>query len=419
VGTTEFRKKASFGRLFSLSDALTVHPSAAAIGAQVLDSIAPHASCINPGIPLRSAAMKILTATAICAALLAAAPARAAPIFSFQFIPGTSLQARQGFVAAGARWSALLTDDITVNLTVGFGALGGGILGQAASTQDFHSYAHFRSALDADRSSALDNTAVAHLPLNSFGLLINRTANNPNGAASATPYVDNNGSDNNSTVFITNAEAKALGMAVAEQSLPGCIGNCDGFIQFNSNLAFDFDSSNGIGATQYDFVGMAAHEIGHTLGFISGVDVLDFNAPSNNGPFNDNEFTYVSGLDMFRYSPLSSASGVIDWTADSREKHFSVDGGATLGAQFSTGSTFGDGRQASHWKDLMMLGLMDPTAAQGELLLITQNDRMAMDALGYNLAPIPEPSQAAMYGAGLLMALAWAGRKKYFHGNTN
>jgi hypothetical protein len=363
--------------------------------------------------------MTILPATVVFAALLAAAPVQAAPIFQFQFTPGTSLQAQQGFIAAGARWSALLTDDITVNLTVGFGALGGGILGQAASTQDFHSYADFRSALAADRSSALDNTAVAHLPGTSFGLLINRTANNPHGAASATPYLDNNASNNNRTVYITNAEAKALGMAVVDDTLPGCIGNCDGLIQFNSNLAFDFDSSNGIGATQYDFVGMAAHEIGHTLGFISGVDILDYNAPPNNGPFNDDEFTYVSGLDMFRYSALSSASGVLDWTADAREKYFSVDGGATLEAEFSTGSTFGDGRQASHWKDLMMLGLMDPTAAQGELLLITNNDLRAMDSIGYNLAPIPEPSQAAMVGAGLLMALAWAGRRKYFHGNIN
>jgi len=363
--------------------------------------------------------MKTIAALLACALLIAAAPAQSSPIFNFQFTPGTTLQAQQGFIAAGERWSALLTDNITVNLTVGFGALGGGILGQAASAQDFHSYTSFRSALEADRSSALDNTAVAHLPTGSFGVLINRTANNPNGAASALPYVDNNGSDNNRIVFITNAEAKALGMGVTEQSLPGCIGNCDGFIQFNSNLAFDFDSSNGIGATQYDFVGMAAHEIGHALGFISGVDVLDFNSPPNNGPFNDNEFTYVSGLDMFRYSPLSSASGVIDWTADARGKYFSIDGGATPGAQFSTGATFGDGRQASHWKDLMMLGLMDPTAAQGELLLITANDRMAMDAIGYGLAPVPEPSQAAMYGAAALMALAWCGRRKYFHGNIN
>jgi hypothetical protein len=166
--------------------------------------------------------MKILAAATVLAltTLLASAPAQAAPIFNFQFTPGTTLQAQQGFIEAGARWSSLLTDNITVNLTVGFGALGGGILGQAASTQDFHSYASFRSALEADRSSALDNTAVAHLPATSFGMLINRTANNPHGAASATPYLDNNGSDNNSTVFITNAEAKALGRRSCQTPCP-------------------------------------------------------------------------------------------------------------------------------------------------------------------------------------------------------
>ncbi|CAN7429271.1 NF038122 family metalloprotease [Pseudoduganella sp. LjRoot289] len=366
--------------------------------------------------------MKIVraTITALTVAAAFAAPAgQAAPVFNFQFTPGTSAQAQQGFIDAAARWSATLTDNITVNLTVGTQALGGGILGQAASAQHHHAYASYRSALDADRTSPLDNTAVAHLPATTFGMLINHTANNPNGASSATPYLDNNGSSNNTTVFISNAQAKALAMPVTEQALPGCIGNCDGFIQFNSNLAFDFNSGDGIGATQYDFVGMAAHEIGHTLGFISGVDVLDFNAPPNNGPFNDDEFTYVSGLDLYRYSPLSAASGAIDWTADARAKYFSIDGGTTLGPQFSTGPTFGDGRQASHWKDLMMLGLMDPTAALGELLPLTANDRMAMDAIGYSLAPVPEASQAAMYGAALLMALAWGGRRKYFHGNIN
>ncbi|MBK7264236.1 MAG: hypothetical protein IPI03_21390 [Rubrivivax sp.] len=49
---------------------------------------------------------------------------------------------------------------------------------------------------------------------------------------------------------------------------------CDAFVQFNSNYAFDHDRSNGIGSGQFDFVGIAAHEIGHALGFVSGVDVL-------------------------------------------------------------------------------------------------------------------------------------------------
>lgn len=344
--------------------------------------------------------------TLLAGLLLAAGTASAAPVFNFTFTPGTSLQAQQGFQAAAARWSNLLHDNVTINLTVGFNSLGGGILGQAASAEDFHTYAAVRAALAADAISAADATAVAHLPGGaSFGMLINRTANNPHGAGNAMPYLDSDGDANNQFLYIANAEAKALGLPVTPQTLNGCIGSCDGFIQFNSDFAFDFDPTNGTDAHAFDFVGVAAHEIGHVMGFISGVDILDFNAPPNNGPFNDNEFTYVAPLDLFRYSSDSAAQGVIDWTADERSKYFSLDG-ATVGPEFSTGVSFGDGRQASHWKDDLFIGLMDPTAGRGETLHITGNDLLAMDAIGWDVAPIPEPSGWAMLGAGLLLLAA-------------
>ncbi|WP_342118201.1 NF038122 family metalloprotease [Pseudoduganella sp. OTU4001] len=335
--------------------------------------------------------------------LLVASTASAGPVFNFNFVPGTSVQAQQGFQAAAARWSNLLHDNVTINLTVGFNPLGGGILGQAATAEDFHYYSSVRNALAADASSAADATAVAHLPGgSSFGLLINRTADNPNGAGSPIPYADNNGGANNQILYISNAEAKALGLPVTPQTLPGCIGACDGFIQFNSNFNFDFDPSNGTSPTAFDFVGVAAHEIGHVLGFLSGVDILDANSPPHNGPFDADEFTYVSTLDLFRYSAASAAQGVIDWTADNRAKYFSLDG-TSVGPQFSTGVNFGDGRQASHWKDNLFIGLMDPTAGMGETLNITDNDLLAMDAIGWDVAAIPEPSGGAMLGAGLLL----------------
>ena len=341
--------------------------------------------------------------TLLAGLLLAASTASAAPVFNFTYVPGTSLQAQQGFQAAAARWSSLLGDNVTVNLTVGFNSLGGSILGQAATAQDFHSYASVRNALAADATSSADATAVAHLPAGpAFGMLVNRTANNPHGPGSATPYLDNNGDANNQFLFMANAEARALGLAVTPQSLPGCIGNCDGFIQFNSDFNFDFDPGNGTNANAFDFVGVAAHEIGHVLGFISGVDILDNNAPPYNGPFNDEEFTYVSPLDLFRYSAASAAQGVADWTADTRSKYFSLDG-STVGPQFSTGINFGDGRQASHWKDDLFIGLMDPTAGMGETLFITNNDIVAMDAIGWDVAAIPEPSGWAMLSAGVLL----------------
>ncbi len=341
---------------------------------------------------------------AVLALSLAAGTAIANPTFNFQYIAGTSAQAQAGFQAAAARWSSIFTDNVTINLTVGFVPLGTGILGSTGSAQTDYTYSAFRAAMAADATSANDATAVAHLAAGSnFGVLINRTSNNPNGSGSATPYLDNTGA-NTSTIHISNAEAKALGLATfSGATVNNCIGPCDAVVRFSTLFNFDFDPTNGIDANAYDFIGIAAHEIGHALGFISGVDVLDGNSPPFNGPFSDNQFTYVSGLDMFRYSAASTAQGVTDWTADTRDKYFSLDGGATVGPLFSTGLNFGDGRQASHWKDNLGIGIMDPTASLGELLQISANDIRAFDVIGWNLqaAVVPEPATLVLFGIAL------------------
>jgi hypothetical protein len=62
----------------------------------------------------------------------------------------------------------------------------------------------------------------------------------------------------------------------------------------------------------------------------------------------------------------------------------------------STGAYTGDGRQASHWKDSLGLGLMDPTASYGEVVPVSESDFRAMDVIGYDIASVPEPGQLAM-----------------------
>jgi PEP-CTERM motif len=355
--------------------------------------------------------MKLRFATLAGAAALVASGASHALTFNFTFVAGTSAQAQQAFIDAGNRWSALFNDNVTLDLTVGQTALNPGVLASAGSTRSTFSYTNFKNALTADQLTANDNLAVANLPAgSSVNMLINRTSDNPNGAGSATPYLDNNGSANNSTIRITNANAKALGLAPQLQTIGNCVGNCDASITFATAFTWDYDPSNGITPGAYDFVGIATHEIGHALGFISGVDILDIN--STGTFFGSDQFTFVNSLDLFRFSAASIAAGglgTIDWSANNTAKYFSLDKGTTVGAGFSLGRTWGDGQQASHWKDSLGLGIMDPTAGTGELLAISNNDRVALDVIGWNLAPIPEPSTYAMFGLGLL-GLAWRRR---------
>lgn len=305
---------------------------------------------------------------------------------TFNFNPqvGTSQAAINGFTQAGNLWSSILTDNATINIDIGFNSLGGNAIANTQYTKETISYTDFRNALTADATSSDDATAIANLPTgSSFALWINLTGDNPNGAASLTPYLDNDGSDNNSTIRLTTANIKALGLSTSQTS--------DASISFNSNVSFDFDRSDGISAGSYDFVGMAAHEIGHALGFISGVNILDYN-PNHSS----NDLTYVNSFDLFRFSSQSYNQGknTLDWTADPRDKYFSLDGGTTVmvADAFSTGLLHGDGYDPGHWKNNSNLGLMDPTAGTGELLSISSLDIQAVDVIGWNVGvAVPEP----------------------------
>jgi hypothetical protein len=348
--------------------------------------------------------MKVVAVAAL--ATLGAASAQALT-FNFTFTPESTQADKDAFATAGAIWSSFFTDEITVNLAVGTAALSPGVLASAGSTRVGVSYGDFLSQLSADATSAADGQAVGSLiPGTSFDMLLNRTSNNPNGAGSAVAYVDNDGDANNSQVRLTTANAKALGFNVAAAS--------DAQITFSNQFDWDYDTSDGVTAGFFDFVGIATHEIGHALGFVSGVDVLDTN--STGSFFGDNQFTFVSSLDLFRYSTASAAAGVIDWTAGTTDKYFSLDRGVSSIASLSTGRVWGDGQQASHWKDNLGIGIMDPTAARGELLAVTANDLLAFDVIGWNVAAIPEPSTYAMMAMGLLGVGAAARRRAAKHG---
>jgi hypothetical protein len=299
--------------------------------------------------------------------------------------PGS--QAEAGFERATALWQSFLGDAVTIRLDVGFSSLGPGILGSTGSTGKVVSYSAVRAALAADQSSSDDATAVASL---SAGASLSFFTDNSAGAR----VLDNDGSNNNTYLSVNTANLKALGITTDANGRPVDTGAADGSISFSSDFTWDFDPSNGITAGAIDFVGVAVHEIGHALGFESGVDVVDtYSGAGPGAPVNLNPYAIFSTLDLFRYS----GTGVRDLSYGGT-KYFSLNGGLTNLALFSTGDFQGDGNQASHWKDGLGIGIMDPTSVPaGQANVVTSRDIQAMDVIGWNLIGNPGPGSISKH----------------------
>lgn len=357
------------------------------------------------------------------------APSAQAVQFSFGFSEGTPPEVIEGFNEAGDLWSSFLSDDVTVNLTVEYRSLASTSLGSFAPQRVSYAYRDILGALGQDVSSPNDALAFSVLPKSSefdvlldstfdFDVFLNATSNNPNGVNSFVPYRDDDGDCNNRSVRITTANAKALGLPLTgsgscrPSGTNQTVSSTDGTILLNSAINWDFDSSDGIDSMAYDFVGLASQGIGVMLGHISGVDVLDFNSPfireGEQFFFRDDQFPFVSLPDLYRFSDESAAQGIIDWTTGRTdangmdvEKYFSIDGGQTAIAQFSTGLTKGDGNRASGWKADELggtyLGIAEPTPNAGQLLQFTENDQILFDAIGWNLTdPFSNPPSRAI-----------------------
>ena len=219
---------------------------------------------------------------------------------------------------------------------------------------------------------------------------------------------DNDGSVNNTLLGLTTANAKAMGYAVGTNAA-----SPDASIEFATGFAGDFVYTrvNGVPSNKIDFITVAEHEIGHVLGFTSGVDDIDFCAGPANGcglPNTADRFEgdwWYEPLDLFRYS----APGAMDVRVGGTP-YFSVDGGATSIEKFSTGAFNGDGWQASHFGP-GALNLMRAFVHNGEFYDATARDLAAFDAIGWDVAAVPEPETYAMMLLGL-GAVGWASRRR-------
>ena len=281
------------------------------------------------------------------------------------------------FQRAANIWTARIKTPITIriNIDYGFNRPGGGafpddIVGSTSSGSVSVDYATARANLIGSASSTTESSIYNSLP------------------AATVPVNTGNGS----ALEVARSVGQALGFVPLDANTAVAT------ISFNKSMPFDFNPDNGIGFDRLDFVGTAAHEIGHALGFISNAG--------------DGSTTPLTSWDLFRFrsgtttATFTTAQRIMSIGGSQMyytTQAFRVEGLNTTELSLSNGGPGGgggDGNQSSHWKADEItgryIGIMDPTIGLGERSVTTENDFLALESFGWNLvssvtppAPLP------------------------------
>jgi hypothetical protein len=309
--------------------------------------------------------------------------------FKFTFDPAVTLEQRVAFELAGLIWKTYLSDSVTVNIVIAStNGLEGDATGGAIPIFKTQLYGVYQAYAAADitpsttgSQPSVDTQAHASLQTgNTTALLLNGQV-----------------ISGNTDIMLTSAQAKALGMSKALLLSNGNYWSrdlvnanaTDGYILVNQNYtwSYDFLRQQTAATETLDFLSMAMHEIGHILGFVSGIESTINLQTLYSGNTEVDNFTI---LDLFRHSSQSVAvqnpNGQVSDISTGGDSYFSINGGLTNLGNFSTGQDGGDGYQASHWKRLKdALGIMDPTLAYQERMNFSYLDLQAFDVLGWDV----------------------------------
>jgi hypothetical protein len=287
------------------------------------------------------------------------------------------LEQKQAFELAAKVWADRLTDNATINLHVQMANssdLPNGVIGGALpvfyNDQNFQ-YSNYYQRLAADKTSVADNNvAGGEFSLESDG--------------SWNANLDGTDDYSSSNINLTRANAKALGVISGNDS------GLDGVILLNNlnntNAAWQYNySSSEVGINNLDYTTVAIHEIGHVLGFISSLDIV------NTSNINDAGYRAqaITPLDLFRYDidSYDEDYSLNDLTYG-KDAYFSNIRGIVGQATFATGKTVngvGDGYQASHWKVGTGSGIMEALLGKNTRRTLSSSDLTALDVIGWNV----------------------------------
>ncbi len=298
-----------------------------------------------------------------------------------------------GFISdvqyAASMLDTLVTDNITLALSIDWDTTGT-VLGEAGFNPAQNvSYAQLLSALQTHANAAIGlGLASGSLALES---ILNMPTTDPT---------------NGQGVWLSLAQAEALGLAPNSNTT-----TLDGSALFGTGGAtLNFSTTNLAVPGEISFLGVALHELTHALGRAGWGDG-----------------SYYSLMDLLRYQ----APGVLEESANSSlgtspSAYFSIDGGKTNLADFSTTSDYYD------WSGTVPNDSFDAYANYGAADPLSAVDETLLSALGFDLAATcftpgtrirtPEgemPVEALRPGDAVLtrlrgaQAVKWVGKREY------
>ena len=248
---------------------------------------------------------------------------------------------------------SFFADPITITINMSFQPLSPGVLGGTSSSYGFVNYSPARTQIvgDMDASDTLQTSL-------------------PTGTTCPVRYGSGPTVTNETRVFFTFANWKAV-----DGTVPGADAN----MTINSNFAFDYDPSNGVGSN-FSFQDVVIHEAGHAMGFTSGID------------FRVND---IENLDLYRFQRTDGAADynpdtLAEFTVRPRLMAFNSPNDAHNSDLISVEYRMADGSpyQGSHFREQSPnIGLMDPALAPGETWypsFYSTADVAMFDVIGYD-----------------------------------